>query len=141
MGILQKILSGKNVETVAKTLEEGVEKIVQYGQRTLKVMKPKTQVYSYYNGGMAVPQSMEGYYAEAGMKPTGHFLQTTKDVFITKGDVVDKMTIETTKGLDGLTSLRTQSGKNITLGHNYGTNNAYQTTMSINPYGKTFYLN
>jgi len=141
MGILQKILSAKNVETAAKLVEEGVEKIVQYGQRTLKIMKPKTQVCSYYNGGMSVPQAMESYYAKAGMKPTGHYLRTVKEVFIDRGGAVDKMTIETTKGLDGLTSLNTARSKNITLARNIGTTNVSQVSMTINPYGKTFYSN
>ena len=51
MGILQNLLSGKNVETVAKVLEEGVEKIVQYGQKTLTVMKAKVTDVAVLNGG------------------------------------------------------------------------------------------
>ena len=142
MGILEKLLSAKNVEAAAKALEDGVEKIVQYGQRTLKVMKPKTQVFSYYNGGMSVPKSMEGYYAKAGMNPTGHYLVTTKDMFVKKGDTTDKLVVKEFKGLDGSLPLCVEGTKTKYLVHNYGTKNAYQNMMDINSVGKrTFYLN
>ena len=39
----------------SKIVEEGIEKIVQYGKRTLAVMKPEVSEWAVYNGGTTVP--------------------------------------------------------------------------------------
>ena len=91
MKIFRELLSGKNAETVAKTLEECVEKLVQYGTKQLKVMKPEIIDYAYLNGGgfrhMKYVDGVRG-------AVIGHVRRIAKKVYVTDIKTGEKKTLE-----------------------------------------------
>ena len=95
----------------SKIVEEGIEKIVQYGKRTLAVMKPEVSEWAVYNGGTTVPKSMMGYYEKAGWKPISTFTKTSKEVLIKNGNTTEKLIITKTNPLTGIKEPR---GKMVT---------------------------
>ena len=122
-----------NPKYLSEVLEEGVEKIVQYGNKTLKVMKPKMQEWTHFEGGLQVHKSFEDYYINAGFKPIGHSISSVKDVLVTSGASTDRLVITNVRGIDGY-----NNGACKVLNHvkNYGKENVYQNCMTRYPSGR-----
>lgn len=126
---LEVLFKNKNIQN---GIEECIEKIVQYGQKTLKVMKPEIQEFSHYNGGMIVPKSLEPYYTKGGFKPTGHSLQEVKDVWVNNKDL---LRIAKVTKLDGAVQMTGETQCKKTLFKNFGTPNCYSIERIEYPSG------
>ena len=72
MGLFKSILKSKAVE-------DGIEKVIQYGKKTLTVMKPEVSEWAVLNGGTTVPKSMIEYYEKHFDNRCGRFFGKKPD--------------------------------------------------------------
>lgn len=130
MGLLNSILKSKSVESA-------VEKVLQFGEKTLTVMKPEVSEWAMYNGGITVPKSMMSYYEKAGMSPISTFSKSIQEVFVRNGAQNERLVIRKCTPLTGLKFPETR-GKQVIHQIYKGNEVKYLSELSDTGYGKTF---
>ncbi len=122
----------KNLKDVTHAVEDFVEKIVQYGEKQLMIMKPTKETWVEIKGlGCKVPEGspMIDYYTKAGYKLGEKITVTTKDTFATAKDgSIDRLTtVLQPFGHSGKVEKTTHFVKN------FGTGNARQSSLYSTP--------
>lgn len=122
--MLKSLLNPKNLKAVGEAVEKGVEKITQYGTKTLKVMKPQKETLVHVEGIGRVPEAFVAEWTATGRKVLGKETIITKDAFLT--DAAGNVNLLRT------TIAPNRSGQlEKSLSHviNYGTSNARQNLL------------
>lgn len=130
MGLFKSILKSKAVE-------DGIEKVIQYGKKTLTVMKPEVSEWAVLNGGTTVPKSMIEYYEKGGMKPISTFAKSVKEVLIKNGNQTEKLIISQNQPLTGV-RFPDARGKRVVLQIYKGNEVSRVSELSADGYGRSF---
>ena len=133
---LRTLFGGKANVEMKNFIENGVEKFVQYGQKTLKVMKPETEIWAHSADGILY--KCDNGICKLSDQIIGHSKVTSKDVFVLDGnEVVERLHIRQFGYIDGIVPESDKAGKCIYHAVNPGKPNAYQNMLRFNPVGKS----
>ncbi len=128
---------------LSQVLEEPIEKIVQYGQKKLKVMKPRliTDEFVFSNNAKAPVSAKRSIKAQedAGWNIIGRITETQKDVYVSGGENPEKLTIiKRIEKYDNNTPWAGDSCSRTKLIHSVGGENPHCSKLERTPYGTKY---